>query len=219
MNWRTTRSLLPLRALLDVDAPVLAAVVLVLALAVAGSAVAHPTDMAGDSLLTPSAALKSAERNRPLGVLAGDFVVDPVDPGGDMDIASLRITGADQLTFEVTLRGEAAPEPETLSIQIVLPGEAAPVLSVVELEYRGWAVYRLDRGTMAYEPVGPARIEREGGQVRIEVSRADLPPGELLVFAQTLGVSDAFEPLLDVAPDDRQGLQLPAIGDGTASSR
>ena len=179
-------------------------------------ALAHAADEDIASFTTASARLATAQREQPLVALATNQVHDPVSPGqtGLLDIVSLRIEADHRLTFEISLAVAGDPDAEELVINLVREDEILPALSVLEVEGRGWGVFELDLSTFAYVQVGEAIYSRDGSVLSVQISPDDLASCSYLAFVHTSGVSDAFEPVMDVAPNNRRGLRVSAAGRG-----
>lgn len=181
-----------------------------LALLVQGSAAAHAGDEDVDAFTSASSLLERSLRGQPLTALATSFVEDPASPelNGLLDILSLRVESSDHLAFEIALADATDLDPESVVINLVREGDVRPSLSALDVEGRGWGLYALDPATFAYVRVGEAETEQHGNLLRVVLSPDALDACGYLAFVRTSGVSDAFEPVVDEAPNRRQGLRV-----------
>lgn len=186
------------------------AIALVLTLGIHSTAAAHAADDDINAFTSASALLEFSLRNQPLTPLAVDHVLDPTSPEliGLLDIVSLRVESGDDLTFEIALTSATDLDAEAVVINLVREGDVLPSLSVLDVENRGWGLYTLDPATFAYVLVGEVTFEQHGNVLRLVLSPEDLDTCDYLAFARTSGISDSFEPVVDEAPNRRQGLRI-----------
>jgi len=185
---------------------------LALLLARPGAATAHPADDALTGLATASGMLERTRTTFPLRALTATSVLDgraEAHPFA-LDIAGLSISAqGDTLTFAVDLHQPTVPEPQALLLHFAFPGDRVPRWSAFQDEDGRWGLYRLAAGGWGHERVADAVAHRSGRRVEIAMAAADLPAGELLVYAHTAGYDPSFTPTFDVAPNDRRGLVVP----------
>jgi hypothetical protein len=181
-----------------------------LALLGQSSAAAHAADDDINAFTSASALLEYSLRNQPLTALTASYVEDPTSPEltGLLDIVSLRVDASEHLAFEIALADPAVLDPESVVINLVREGDVLPSLSVLDAEGRGWGLYALDPATFAYVLAGDVTFEQRGNLLRVVLSPDDLDTCDYLAFVRTSGISDAFEPLVDEAPNRRQGMRI-----------
>lgn len=174
------------------------------------SAAAHAAHDDITAFTSASAMLEHSLRNQPLTPLAANHVDDPTSSelSGLLDIVSLRVETDDGLAFEIALANSADLDPEAVVINLVREGDVLPSLSVLDVENRGWGLYALDPATFAYVLVGEVEFEQRGNLLRLVLSPGALDTCDYLAFARTNGISDGFEPVVDEAPNHRQGLRI-----------
>jgi hypothetical protein len=149
--------------------------------------------------------------------VAGPSAGDPRSDRGipHLDIAELQVRDGDVLEVQVTLYEAATPEPEGLAIHLLRDGDVIAPWLAYQPEDGEWGLYELDRHAFRYVPIGRATFEQEGVELRVTIPRTDIPVDSFLVFARTVGGPDAWDLIVDTAPNQRRAIRVPGRAGGS----